>query len=118
VSRAMPPNRGDILRLNFDPRTGHKQSGHRPAVVVSNSLYNKNASTVVVCPITSRIRDWAFQVVLPDGLPVTGAVLVDQVRVVDWRARGGRAIGVCPAEIMSEIDASLDVLFKGKAETV
>lgn len=108
------PQKGDIIRLNFDPRAGHEQKGFRPAVVVSNSTYNMHSSMIVVCPITSRLGAWPFKVSLPDELPVKGAVLVDQVTAVDWRARGARRAGTCPPDVMEHIDAKLDVLFKGR----
>jgi len=99
--------------VNLDPRTGHEQSGFRPAIVLSNTIYNERSSTAVICPITSKLDDWPFKVALPDGLAVTGAVLVDQIRAVDWRTRGARFACVCPGEILDEIDATLDVLFRG-----
>ena len=107
------PRRGEIVRLNFDPRKGHEQGGFRPAVVVSNSTYNDHSSTIVVCPITSRVRDWPFIVPLPEDNSVKGAILVDQVRVIDWKARSARQAGVCPKEVMVEIDEKLNVLFRG-----
>ena len=113
MSRARVPRRGDIVRLDFDPPAGHEQAGFRPAVVISNSLYNENASTIVVCPVTSRARGWPFEVALPVASRVQGFVLVDQIRVVDWRARKARVLGACSADIMDEIDARLDVLFRG-----
>jgi mRNA interferase MazF len=113
VSRAQPPLRGDIVHLNFDPQLGHEQAGFRPAVVLSQTLYNAHSSTVVVCPITSNIEPWPFKVELPNGLPVKGAILVDQLRAVDWRARFVRYAGNCPVAVMEEIDAKMDVLFRG-----
>lgn len=113
MSRVRVPHRGDLLRLNFDPQLGHEQAGFRPAVVVSNSRYNENSSTLVVCPVTSRSRDWPFQVPLPPNTKVKGVVLVDQISVVDWRARKARILGTCPDEVLDEIAAKLDVLFYG-----
>ncbi|HEY4113855.1 MAG TPA: type II toxin-antitoxin system PemK/MazF family toxin [Rhizomicrobium sp.] len=109
------PKRGEILRLNFDPRKGHEQGGFRPAVVVSNSIYNEHSSTIVVCPISSRVRDWPFVVSLPETATVRGAVLVDQVRVIDWKARSARQAGTCSQDVMAKIDERLDVLFRGVA---
>lgn len=118
MSRARVPQRGDIFRLNFDSQSGHEQAGFRPAVIVSDSMYNENSSTMVVCPITRRIRDWAFEVALPQGLPVAGVILVDQIGVVDWRARGGRFVCTCSDDVLEEIDAKLDVLFRGATRPV
>lgn len=113
MSRARVPRRGDLLRLNFDPQSGHEQAGFRPAVVVSNSVYNENSSTIVVCPVTSRARGWPFEVSLPPSAKMEGVVLVDQVKVVDWRARKARVLCSCPEAVLDEIDARLDVLFRG-----
>ena len=113
MSRPQAPRRGDILRVSFDPQAGHEQAGFRPALVISNSLYNEHSSTIVVCPVTHRVRDWPFEVILPEGLPIAGAILVDQIKVIDWRARGGRHVCVCPQGILDEVQAKLDVLFTG-----
>ena len=115
MTRLKSPRRGDVIRLNFDPKAGHEQGGFRPAVVVSHSTYNEHSSTIVVCPVTSRIRDWPFNVLLPEELPVQGAVLVDQITTVDWRARSARIACSCPDDVLDEIDAKLDVLFRGAA---
>jgi mRNA interferase MazF len=108
------PRKGDIIRLNFDPRAGHEQRGFRPAVVVSNSTYNAHSSMVIVCPITSSLGAWPFKVPLPDELAVKGAVLVDQITAIDWRARSARRAGSCPPDVIEQIDAKLEVLFKGR----
>jgi len=113
VSRARVPQRGDIYRVNFDPQLGHEQAGFRPALIVSNSLYNENSSTVVACPITRRSREWPFEVPLPNDLPVTGIVLVDQVKVMDIRARNARFVCAIPDAVLEEVQARLDVLFTG-----
>lgn len=113
MSRAQPPRRGDILRMNFDPQLGHEQGGFRPAVVLSDTLYNQHSSTIVVCPVTSNPGAWPFKVELSADAPIKGAVLVDQLKTVDWRARHARAAGACSSETLNQIDAKLDVLFKG-----
>lgn len=113
MSRVRVPRRGDIVRLDFDPQLGHEQAGFRPAVVVSNSLYNENSSTLVVCPVTSRKRGWPFEVPLPANAKTEGVVMVDQIGVVDWRARKTRIIGTCSDELLDEIGAKLEVLFYG-----
>ena len=107
------PRRGDVLRMNFDPQLGHEQGGFRPAVVVSQTLYNENSSTVVVCPVTSNVGVWPFKVELPQGFSIRGAVLVDQLKVVDWRARRARFAATCPSDVLEQIDGKLDILFKG-----
>jgi mRNA interferase MazF len=97
------PNRGDVVWLTFDPQAGHEQAGVRPAVVLSPRTYNERSSLIVVVPVTRRIRGYPFEVVLPSDLPVTGAVLSDQLKSVDWRARDARLIGSLPQTILNDI---------------
>jgi mRNA interferase MazF len=80
-------NRGDVVWLNFDPQEGHEQAGRRPALVLSPAEYNRKSGLAIVCPITNKIKGHAFEVVVPDGVGVTGCVLADQVKTVDWDAR-------------------------------
>jgi len=80
------PERGEIVWLEFDPQAGHEQAGRRPALVISPKDYNAKVGLALVCPITSKIKGYPFEVVLPPGL-ITGAVLSDQVSSLDWRVR-------------------------------
>ena len=93
MARRAAPDRGDVVWVSLNPQAGHEQAGRRPALVVSPRAYNRKVGLAVCCPITSRIKGYPFEVVVPEGLPVRGAVLSDQVRSLDWRAR--RAVGVC-----------------------
>jgi len=97
------PNRGDVVWLTFDPQAGHEQSGIRPAVVLSPKSYNERSSLTIVVPVTHRIKGYPFEVVLPDGLPVNGAVLSDQIKSLDWRARDARFICSLPAPVVNSI---------------
>ena len=81
------PDRGDIVWLNFTPQAGHEQAGHRPALVLSPASYNGKTGLMLYCPITSHIKRYPFEVALGDNLPVSGAVLADQVKSLDWKAR-------------------------------
>jgi mRNA interferase MazF len=98
-------DRGALVWLDFTP-----QSGHRPALVMSPRLYHERSKLAVVCPITSNTRPWPWKVVLPDGLAVSGAVLVDQVRAVDRAARGLRPAGAAPQTVVAEVQAKLAAL--------
>lgn len=89
--------------LTFDPQAGHEQAGVRPAVVLSPKPYNERSSLIVVVPVTRQIKGYPFEVVLPDDLPVSGAVLSDQIKSVDWRARDARFLCSLPAAIVSRI---------------
>ena len=79
--------RGQIVWIDFNPQRGREQSGRRPAVVISPRAYNEVSSCVLVCPITSNVAPWPWKVNLPENGQVTGAILVDQVKSIDARAR-------------------------------
>jgi mRNA interferase MazF len=80
----------------FDPQAGHEQAGIRPAVVLSPRTYNERSSLIVVVPVTRQIKGYPFEVILPAGLPIAGAILSDQIKSVDWRARDARFICSLP----------------------
>jgi mRNA interferase MazF len=81
------PDRGDIILLSFDPTLGHEQAGFRPAVVLSPEIYNKASGLCLVCPITSSIKGYPFEVNLDGAKKTSGVALADQVRSIDWQAR-------------------------------
>jgi mRNA interferase MazF len=87
MSRRYVPQRGDIVWLSFDPQAGHEQMGRRPGLVLSPAEYNGKVGLALFCPITSQVKGYPFEVAIPGGLPVTGVVLSDQVKSLDWRAR-------------------------------
>ncbi|HEU5162076.1 MAG TPA: endoribonuclease MazF [Thermoanaerobaculia bacterium] len=97
------PDRGDMIWLALDPRTGQEQSGRRPAVVLSPASYNRAAGLAIVVPVTSRIKGYPFEVIIPDGLAISGAALADHLRSVDWRARKATRIGALSADTLREI---------------
>jgi mRNA interferase MazF len=105
------PERGALVWVNFTPQSGHEQAGHRPALVISPKIYHERSKLAVVCPITSNTRPWPWKVLLPEGLEVSGAVVVDQVRAVDRAARGLRLAGQAPETVVAEIQAKLAALF-------
>src|SRR5882724_4527098 len=109
VSRksAYVPERGDAVWITLDPQVGHEQAGRRPALVLSPATYNGRVGLAVVCPLTNQSKGYPFEVALPDGLPVTGVVLADQVRNVDWRGRRTEHLCTVPEEIVDEILAKL-----------
>jgi mRNA interferase MazF len=104
------PERGALVRVSFTPQSGHEQSGYRPALVISPKAYHERSKLAVVCPITSNVQPWPWKVILPDGLPVSGAILVDQVRAIDRNARNLRMVGAAPHEVVLEVQAKLSVL--------
>jgi len=106
------PNRGDIVWLSLDPQAGHEQAGRRPALVLSPATYNGRVGMALVCPITNRAKGYAFEVPLPTGLDITGVVLADQVKCLDWRAR--RSVWICdvPPDVIAEVLDRLGMLLK------
>ena len=104
------PERGDAVWVSFDPQSGHEQAGRRPALVLSPSAYNQKVGLAVFCPITSQIKGYPFEVVIPGGLGVTGAVLSDQVKSLDWQARNAELICSLPEEIVSQVLQKLGAL--------
>ena len=102
------PRKGDFIALDLDPRSGHEQKGRRPALVVSNDLFSKATGLCIVCPITNTRRDYPFHVAIPDGLGVTGVVMVEQVKSLDFRARGVKRIGPAPEPVVEEVLSILD----------
>ena len=99
---AYVPSRGDLIWLQFNPRAGHEQASQRPAVVISPSSYNRRVGLALCCPVTSQVKGYPFEVLLPSGLGVEGARLSDQIKSLDWRARKARRIGNLPAEVLQE----------------
>jgi len=99
---AYVPARGDLIWLQFNPQAGHEQAGHRPAVVISPSSYNRRVGLALCCPVTSQVKGYPFEVLLPPGLSVEGAILSDQIKSLDWRMRKARRIGNLPAEVLQE----------------
>ena len=96
------PSRGDLVWLQFNPQAGHEQAGHRPALVISPSSYNRRVGLAVCCPVTSQVKGYPFEVLLPAGVGVEGAVLSDQIKSLDWRVRKARRIGNVPADVLQE----------------
>ena len=96
------PSRGDLVWLQFTPQAGHEQAGHRPALVLSPGPYNRRVGLAICCPITSQVKGYPFEVLLPAGLGVEGAILSDQIKSLDWRVRKAKRIGRVPTEVLDE----------------
>ena len=104
------PDSGDIVWLRFDPQAGHEQAGHRPALVLSPARYNRLRGMMICCPMTSRIRGYPFEVVVSSTPP--SAVLADQVKSLDWRAREAVHKGKAPPTVLVEVRAKLRALLE------
>ena len=97
------PERGDLIWLSFSPQSGREQAGRRPALVVSPSTYNSKVGLALVCPITSRVKGYPFEVALPEGELVQGVVLADQLRSLDWRSRDAELIAKAPTAVVERV---------------
>ena len=105
------PEAGDLVWTDFDPTVGRERAGWRPALVVSPSAFARNTGFVLVCPITSRVRPFPTSVVLPDGLPVSGEILLSHLHSLDALARPVRPVGAAvPAETAAEVRTKLGAL--------
>jgi mRNA interferase MazF len=102
------PRKGDFVAVTFDPQSGHEQRGRRPALVVSNDLFNKHTGLAIVCPITNTRRDYPFHVPIPDSEDVMGFVMVEQVKSLDFRARRAKRIGKAAESVLQEVLSLLD----------
>jgi len=102
------PKRGDFIRLNFNPQAGHEQKGSRPALVVSHTAFNKKMGFTFVCPISNTKRKNPFYMVIPEGNQVTGVIMADQLRSLDYKARNSSLISKCPPDLLQEVLMRID----------
>ncbi|TPG20575.1 endoribonuclease MazF [Sphingomonas koreensis] len=108
MTSAYVPDVGDIVWLHFDPQAGHEQAGHRPALVLSPARYNATRGMMLCCPMTSRIKGYPFEVI--DGREPPSVVLADQIKSLDWRARGAKRKGRIAPAALAEVQAKLRAL--------
>ena len=97
------PERGDVVWISLNPHAGHEQAGRRPSVVLSPASYNGRVGLALFCPITNQAKGYPFEVAVPDGLGVSGVVLADQVKSLDWRVRNATLICALPDPTIEEI---------------
>lgn len=105
------PERGDAVWIDFNPQAGREQAGRRPAVVLSPAAYNGRVGLALLCPVTSQVKGYPFEVAIPGGLPVAGVILADQVKSLDWRRRNATLIAALPrgtvAAVLRRVNALL-----------
>ncbi len=104
------PRRGDVIWISFNPQAGHEQAGHRPALVLSPEPYNRKVGLVLACPLTSQVKGYPFEVVVPNGFKVSGAILSDQVKSLDWRVRQASLLCALPLETVQQVLNKLGTL--------
>ena len=105
---AYVPKQGDIIAITFDPQSGHEQKGRRPALVVSKDLFNRSTGMAIVCPVTNTERGLPFHVPISKDSKLTGFIMVEQVKSVDFRARRAQRIEYVNDELLSEVLSILD----------
>jgi mRNA interferase MazF len=109
---AYAPDQGDAVWVTFNPQAGHEQAGRRPALVLTPDAYNRKVGLAVLCPITNQIKGYPFEVVIPHGLKVTGAILSDQVKNLDWKVREAKLICKLPPSVTQEALKKLNALLR------
>ena len=110
VKKGYIPQRGDVVWITLNPQSGHEQAGRRPAVVLSPGIYNEKVELAIFCPVTNQIKGYPFEVLIPDGLPVSGVILADQIKSLDWRIRDAEWICTLPPRVVVEILQKLGTL--------
>jgi mRNA interferase MazF len=104
------PDRGHVIWITLNPRSGHEQAGRRPVLVLSPAAYNGRVGLALVCPITNQVKGYPFEGQLPGGLDVTGVVLSDQVKNLDWRVRNAVYLCTLPMKTVAEVLRKLETL--------
>ena len=102
------PRKGDFIVVSFTPQSGHEQKGRRPALVVSNDLFNKHTRLAIACPITNTDRKIPFHICVPDTSTLSGFVMVEQIKSIDYVARKAKLVEKAPQDFLNEVLAILD----------
>lgn len=110
VAGTKAPRRGDVIWVSLNPQAGHEQAGRRPALVLSPIEYNKRVGLALMCPITSRVKGYPFEVALPENPEVSGVILADQVKSLDWRVRKATHACTVSQTVMNEVLGKLNAL--------
>jgi mRNA interferase MazF len=110
VAAAYVPDKGHVIKIDFDPQAGHEQRGRRPALVLSPAEYNKPTGLAIVVPITNQTKGYPFEVVLPKGGKTTGVILADAIKNADWVARKARYVEKVPEKVLGDVQARLGAL--------
>ena len=111
--RGYIPERGDVVWMMFGAQAGHEQSGRRPGVVMSPSIYNGKTGMALCCPITSHVKGYPFEVLVPGGLKISGVILSDHIRNIDWKTRRAEFLCKLPEKALEDvIEKILSLLVK------
>lgn len=101
------PDLHDIIFVDFSPRAGTEQASARPAIVLTPRAYNSVTGRCFACPITSRIKGYPYEIVLPAGLETQGVIITDQGKALSWSARGARFVETAPEAVTEDVKAKL-----------
>lgn len=110
MAKTYVPDRGDIVWLQFNPQAGHEQAGRKPAFVVSPRAYNWKVGLALFCPVTSSVKGYPFEVALPEEGKVQGAILADQLKSLDWRARKATRAERVTDDVIQEVTGRIMAL--------
>jgi len=110
MTKSYCPERGDVVWLEFMPKSGHEQSGRRPALTLSPASYNRKVGLAIFCPITNHVKGYPFEVLIPKGLKTSGAILSDQVKSLDWKARNASKICRISGDVIEEVLEKIGLL--------
>lgn len=102
------PQQGDFVIANFDPQSGHEQSGRRPALVISKTVFNRHTGLAMLCPITNTFRNIPLHVAVPTGSKLTGYIMVEQIKSVDYASRKAKFVAKAPRATVEEVLSILD----------
>lgn len=94
---------GDIIKINFDPQAGIEQSGYRPAVVISNDVFNRKTNLTIVCPITNTNRNFPLHIELDQRTNTTGVILCEHIKALDLRKRDFKVVEKIPKDILEQV---------------
>ncbi len=104
------PDIGDIVWLSFNPQARHEQSGRRPALVISPKAYNEKTELAIFCPVTNQVKGYPFEVKIPEKIEISGVVLSDQIKSLDWKIREAEFVCKLPKYVLKETLNKLNVL--------
>ena len=104
------PDRGDIVMVEFSPQSGREQAGRRPALVISPHSYNSKVGLMIACPITSKLKGYSFEVLVPSSAKIHGAILVDHIKSLDWNARSVQFVEKISGNVLNEVIKKLELL--------
>lgn len=110
VAQMYVPRRGEVVWITLNPQAGHEHVGRRAALVLSHESYNGKVGLAILCPVTDQVKGYPFEVLIPTGLPVIGAILADQVKSLNWRARNAELVCTLPPRTINEVLQKLDTL--------